>query len=411
MHICFVCREYLPSKRGGGIATYIRGVAQGFCAAGQKVTVICASDNTQQESQYKDGDVNVIRLSGGDFIIPNVEKDTLLRKFRIFYRFKSYRKKLRDTVLTLKNVDIIEVAEYGAEGLYLENIGISVVTRLHTPMLMDHYTFKKMVFGKQTWKFWWQGLQEFKCIKQAQHITSCSTSLKEWTVKELNIDADKIKIIYNPIRIEHSLSPTPKYGSPLKDNHQYEILYVGTICDWKGVGDLCEAINILANKGLQIRLTMIGKQGSFSETLKGKYKKMTWFNMKGFTPREEVMQMYTQADIVCFPSWWENFPMVCLEAMSQGAIVLGSNSGGMSEIIEDNKSGFLIEPHNASGLAVKIGQILQLSEEEKLSISQNAKQRIKNEFSMETIMEQQILYYQEVINDYKRQNMINGKQK
>ena len=103
--------------------------------------------------------------------------------------------------------------------------------------------------------------------------------------------------------------------------------------------------------------------------------------------------------------------MVCLEAMSQGAIVLGSNSGGMSEIIEDNKSGFLIEPHNASGLAVKIGQILQLSEEEKLSISQNAKQRIKNEFSMETIMEQQISYYKEVINDYKRQNMINRKQK
>ena len=103
--------------------------------------------------------------------------------------------------------------------------------------------------------------------------------------------------------------------------------------------------------------------------------------------------------------------MVCLEAMSQGAIVLGSNSGGMSEIIEDNESGFLIEPHNISGLAAKIGQILQLSEKEKLSISQNAKQRIKNEFSMETIMIQQISYYKEVINDYKRQNIINGKQK
>lgn len=340
MHICFICREYLPSKRGGGIATYIRGVAQGLCSLKQNVTVICASDDTHQESQYKDGDINVIRLSGGDFIIPSVEKDTLLRKFRIFYRFKFYRKKLRDKVLILKDVDIIEVAEYGAEGLYLENIGIPVVTRLHTPMLMDHYTFKKMAFGKQTWKFWWQGLQEFKCIKQAQYITSCSTSLKEWTVKELNINADKIKIIHNPIQTKHSLSPTPQYDSPLKDNHQYEILYVGTICDWKGVGDLCEAINILANKGLQIRLTMIGKQGLFSENLKGKYKKMAWFNMKGFTPREEVMQMYTQADIVCFPSWWENFPMVCLEAMSQGAIVLGSNSGGMSEIIEDNKSGF-----------------------------------------------------------------------
>ena len=148
---------------------------------------------------------------------------------------------------------------------------------------------------------------------------------------------------------------------------------------------------------------MIGKQGVYAEALKNKYRDMNWFNMKGFTPREEVMQMYTQADIVCFPSWWENFPMVCLEAMSQGAIVVGSNSGGMSEIIEDNKSGFLIEPHNTSSLAAKISQILQLSEEERFSISKNAKQRIKKVFNMETIMKQQISYYREVINDYKQQ--------
>lgn len=403
MHICFICREYLPSKRGGGIATYIKGVAQGLCSLKQNVTVICASDDTCQESQYKDGDINVIRLSGGDFVISGIENNTLLRNFRIFYRFKSYRKKLRNTILTLNNVDLIEVAEYGAEGLYLENLGIPIITRLHTPILMDHYTFKKMSFGKHTWKFWWQGLQEFKCIKQAKYITSCSTSLKEWTIKELGINTDKIKVIYNPINIENSPSHISQYKPISNANSCYEILYVGTICDWKGVGDLCEAINTLANKNIKIRLTMIGKQGVYAEALKNKYRDMNWFNMKGFTPREEVMQMYTQADIVCFPSWWENFPMVCLEAMSQGAIVVGSNSGGMSEIIEDNKSGFLIEPHNTSSLAAKISQILQLSEEERFSISKNAKQRIKKVFNMETIMKQQISYYREVINDYKQQ--------
>ena len=40
MHICFVCREYPPSLRGGGIASYIKEVAHGLHDAGHRVTVI-----------------------------------------------------------------------------------------------------------------------------------------------------------------------------------------------------------------------------------------------------------------------------------------------------------------------------------------------------------------------------------
>ena len=44
MHICFVCREYPPSLRGGGIASYIKEVVHGLHAVGHQITVICASD-------------------------------------------------------------------------------------------------------------------------------------------------------------------------------------------------------------------------------------------------------------------------------------------------------------------------------------------------------------------------------
>ena len=50
MHICFVCREYPPSLRGGGIASYQKEMAYGLVTLGHKVTVICASDNTRLES-------------------------------------------------------------------------------------------------------------------------------------------------------------------------------------------------------------------------------------------------------------------------------------------------------------------------------------------------------------------------
>lgn len=68
MHICFVCREYPPSLRGGGIASYIKEVVHGLHAVGHQITVICASDNTCQESMYDDEGICVIRLRGGIFL-------------------------------------------------------------------------------------------------------------------------------------------------------------------------------------------------------------------------------------------------------------------------------------------------------------------------------------------------------
>ena len=101
MHIVYVCREYPPTLRGGGIATYIRLIAQGLVERNNKVTVICASDDTRISSDYRDKGVRVIRLSGGDFILPSVESTSLLKKFRFIYRFDSYRKKIREAILKL----------------------------------------------------------------------------------------------------------------------------------------------------------------------------------------------------------------------------------------------------------------------------------------------------------------------
>ena len=114
------------------------------------------------------------------------------------------------------------------------------------------------------------------------------------------------------------------------------------------------------------------------------------------------MKKYTTADVICFPSWWENMPMVCIEAMLCGGLVIGSNSGGMKEIITNGKDGFLISPHNPLMLADTIKKVLNLSDREKEVISLNAQQKIKNKFSMEVITHDLLQYYNDVINDFKK---------
>lgn len=404
MHICLISREFPPSKRGGGISTYLKELSNGLVSAGHKVTVICASDDTVKESCSEKGNLTVIRLSGGDFLIPLAEKSTLLKKFRIFYRFYSYRRKIKKTLLKLSDIDIVECAEYGAESYCLSNIDIPVVVRLHCPQLFDFRTLGICSLNARTWKTYWQGHKEITCIAKADYISSPSTAMAKWGSYFANIPIEKISIIPNFIhRNEAKKEIRRKENVALVvDNKELHILYVGTFCDFKGCEELCDAVQILRNSGLNIRLQMIGKQGKYVDYLKAKYKNDEWLNLQGFTPREEIMKMYSLADVVCFPSWFESFSIVCIEAMQQGAIVVGSTSGGMSEIISDGEDGFLVPPQNVQLLSEGIRKALSLTASQRLKMSEAAKKKINEIYDGEVVLDKIIRFYTSCIDDYKK---------
>lgn len=400
MHIVYVCREYPPTLRGGGIATYIRLIAQGLVERGNKVTVICASDDTRTSSDYRDKGVRVIRLSGGDFILPSVESTSLLKKFRFIYRFDSYRKKIREAILELDDIDIIEVADFGAESYFLKDINAPVVVRLHTPSLFDRTTLGIKKYQGKDKLFQFIGEREKYILKHADFLSSCSESLKEWTIQNLGVDSNKIEVIYNPIELPTQIVELK--SSTVKPT----IVFVGTISDVKGCADLFEAGKILAEKNVDFDMFLYGKMGEFAENLKMNEQSYPWFHVTGKIEREKLFSIYCNASVVCFPSWWDNMPMVCLEAMGVGAVVLGSSSGGMSEIIQDSINGYLIEPHNVNLLAEKLQFLINLDSKTKKQISDNAKKRIENDFSLRTIVDKTIDYYNRVINKFKNENTI-----
>lgn len=403
MHICFICREYVPSLRGGGIASYTKEMAESLVRLKHKVTVICASDNTKKEYNYTENGVNIIRLSGGDFIIPQVEKKTLLNRFRLFYRFFSYRKKILETIESIKDIDIIEVPEYGAESYFLSKINIPIVIRLHaSTLILNEIISGKKGMNKSNWYIYWQSLQEFKIIKRAKYITSCSLSMKNIITKKLDIAADKIKVIYNPIKTD---TENNIVLNSFRNKKTVTILLPGAVYNLKGGEELIKAcIELRRITNIECKLLLVGKKGAFADYLEHKYSKYNWIKIPGPIRRDELMNLYKEVDLVCLPSWWENMPMACIEAMLSGAIVLGSNSGGMSEIIDDGKNGFLVEPKNPQLLAEKIKQILSLDEEEKKIISMNAIKRIKENFSLEVILKQTLDYYNKVIEKEKKLN-------
>lgn len=93
-------------------------------------------------------------------------------------------------------------------------------------------------------------------------------------------------------------------------------------------------------------------------------------------------------------------PMVCLESMALGAIVVSTDSGGTSEIITDGYNGFLTSRQNPESLFKTLSRVLCLDEDERLNISINAVNTIQERFSTKVIANKMLNYFQAVKNEF-----------
>ena len=100
-------------------------------------------------------------------------------------------------------------------------------------------------------------------------------------------------------------------------------------------------------------------------------------------------------DICVFPSIWENFPNVCLEAMSAGRGVVGSQAGGMSEMLASG-AGRLVPPKNSAAIANAVIELLG-NPNERMQMGAAARQRIKDEYNGDKIGSLMESVYREAI--------------
>lgn len=79
------------------------------------------------------------------------------------------------------------------------------------------------------------------------------------------------------------------------------------------------------------------------------------FRFAGHCDADELRSFYEKAQFVVFPSkWFEGFPLVLLEAMAHGKAVIASDIGGLSDIVEDGKTGLLVKPGDSADLYEKV---------------------------------------------------------
>lgn len=137
----------------------------------------------------------------------------------------------------------------------------------------------------------------------------------------------------------------------------FNIGMVGRINQPKGQYLLIDAVEILKNKGLDVKAYFVGNpmQKEYLESLKDSVENrglQSCINFLGFMKNPH--HFYQICDTIVLASKKETFGLVLVEAMGMNTAIIGSNSGGVTEIIEDKKTGLLFEAENADDLAQKI---------------------------------------------------------
>lgn len=199
-------------------------------------------------------------------------------------------------------------------------------------------------------------------------------------------------------KIDHlyNFSPMLKQDYVLKEQSEEYMLYFGRLSKEKGVKTLMRAISEMEEK-IQLKIAGTGPLlEEFEQHIK--VKKLSQIQLVGYKSGVELQNLIQNAKFVVVPSeWYENNPMTIIESYCYGVPVIGSKIGGIPEIIEENKTGFLYEVANVEELKLVLKKAHDLSQKSYSKMKFAAREFAEKNFSPKLHAEKLLELYKQTI--------------
>ena len=241
---------------------------------------------------------------------------------------------------------------------------------------------------------------EWMLTYESSEVIVNSKYMKNELQRLFGLPYEKINVVANGINstaysgVEKDYEFRRQYAA---DNEKI-ILFMGRLVHEKGIQHLISAMPKILEHYHDAKLVIAGRGGMIDE-LKYQVEAMglsekVYFT--GYLNAKQVSKMYKCADISVFPSTYEPFGIVALEAMLAGIPTVVSDVGGLNEIVEHGVDGMKSYAGNPNSLADSILSLLfnpQLCD----SISKKAKAKVKSEFTWAKIAQDTHFTYQKAI--------------
>lgn len=395
LRIALVSYEY-PSEPGcGGIGVYTQQAACMLAGRGHAVEVFtCGRSSSVAEAQAL---IHRIPSAGRRLFHADI-----LGVFRERHQERPF--------------DIVEGPEYMADTLSIRQAlpELPHAIRLHTPTFLVNSLFRGRVtlpqklrfYGggllrgklpKPFWKYEKAGDPEYQLARSVPFLLHPSKDIATVVQREWDIPGERFIHLPNPFQPPQALLDIP---AAAKAGQEVRILFLGRLEKRKGVLTLLEVIPVICRKYPQARFVFTGRGSDMQVFLSEKL--AAWDDRLEFTgeiPHDQIPQQLAKADICLFPSLWENFPNVCLEAMAAGRAIIGSKNGGMRDMLEAPPCGLLIDPERPATIVEALSTFLD-NPGMRETFGERARQVVLERYNAGVIGAQTEAVYQKIIEQW-----------
>lgn len=374
----------------GGVERYVDNLIN-YCCQKNNGAVFLLPTN-KEDSLKKIGDVLIYKrkflesgykkLSGQNETADSVLKE----KANSFFLFLN-------NLLEEQKIDIVDAENFHVDlpPVYSLVLNMACFAK-NVPLVLRAHSFATTGMEKSLANglFW----DSIMCVSKsvASDFFNKGISINKLDTLYPGVDAKDFKPKINGCRIRNKLKISENskiilHASRITDRKHEDILKE------KGITTLLEAFSPLAakNNDLVLLIAVARPPKKFKEQFQQALNKLDgYIKLNNLTGRviykefnlDEMPCVFDEVDLFVLASENETFGLVYLEAMACGTPVIGTNIGGIPEVITDNYDGFLTEPDNPSMLAQKIEKLLYDDNNRKEFIK-NALKTVRRKFSTE----------------------------
>ncbi|MGC9191980.1 MAG: glycosyltransferase family 4 protein [Conexivisphaera sp.] len=400
MRIAFLSIEY-PPVVFGGLGTYAGEVARRVAAAGHEVHVF-----SWGKGERVDGNVKVHGVEPMDFtralaIVANDE----LRRWGPGFRY------LND-VLVYNAAAALGARNWDFDLIHAHDwlsapAGMALADSLGLPLILHlHSTERGRNLGGGSGTV---AALELEAARRADAVVTVSNAMRDCDLAPQGFPLEKVRVIWNgvdpdvydPSRVDR------REVERLREVHGARggilILFLGRLVREKGVEELVEAMPRVRREHPGARLVMVG-QGNLRDSLLRRVRELglegSVFLVDRFLELGEKLAYYAAADLAVFPSIYEPFGIVALEAMSMGKPVVVGASGcsGLREIVVPSgpdKCGIHVDGRDPGDIAWGILAALADADEMR-RMGENGRRRVLENFTWDVTVRRTLDLYSEV---------------
>ncbi|MCL6587985.1 MAG: N-acetyl-alpha-D-glucosaminyl L-malate synthase BshA, partial [Anoxybacillus sp.] len=238
-------------------------------------------------------------------------------------------------------------------------------------------------------------------IEQSDVVTAVSNALVQQTYELLDVQKD-IQTVYNFVDERVYRKKDVDY---LKEEygigkHEKVIIHVSNFRKVKRVSDVVRAFS-LVRRALPAKLLLVGDGPEMTVVCRLVKQLGLTKDVLCLGKQENLEELYSISDVKWLLSEKESFGLVLLEAMACGVPCIGTNIGGIPEVIDDGKTGFLCELGDVEAVAERTIKLLQ-DDHLHATMAENALQTVYTKFYSKAIVQQYEAIYASLMKGVRR---------